>query len=62
MAIAYRKPIVLVAEDEKVLFGEYGYPPVFYRHPNVHLAHNLKEAKYLASTLWTMYGDPRGAR
>lgn len=59
MAIAYRKPVILLAETDEQLFGDYGFPPCFYRHPNVHRARTWKDAKFIASALWQMYGGAR---
>lgn len=52
-AIALGKAIIIVAPSEAQANGTYGFPPVFYRHPLVHHARSLQQARDLAELLWS---------
>jgi hypothetical protein len=55
VALALDKIVIIVAASEEEANGQYGFPPVFYRHPLVHHARTLEEARDLAERLYKAY-------
>lgn len=52
-ALALGKTIIIVSPSEEEANGQYGFPPVFYRHPLVHHARTHQQARDLAELLWS---------
>lgn len=52
IALACDRNIIIVAENDTILNGGHGFPPVFYRHPRVQIARTLVQAREIAERLY----------
>jgi hypothetical protein len=52
-ALALGKTIIIVSSSGEETNGQYGFPPVFYRHPLVHHARSYEQARDIAELLWS---------